>query len=86
MPVTIVPPGVLVNVQLSDEGKLFKTTLPVDSVHVGCVRVPTIGAEGVAGWAFISNTVADETQELSEILLTVTLYVPVDNPVNKVFV
>jgi hypothetical protein len=35
-------------------GNPFNTTLPVETVHVGCVIVPTAGAEGVAGWAFIT--------------------------------
>jgi hypothetical protein len=42
-------PGYLVSVQVPVEGKLPKTTLPVDSVHVGAVIAPTEGAEGVAG-------------------------------------
>jgi hypothetical protein len=35
-------------------GNPFNTTLPVETVHVGCVIVPKEGAEGVAGWAFIT--------------------------------
>ena len=34
-PVVVVPPGVLVNVQLPVDGKPFKTTLPVAIVQVG---------------------------------------------------
>ena len=40
----VVPPGVLVNVHVPDAGKLLKTTLPVATVQVGCVIVPTVGA------------------------------------------
>jgi len=47
VPVVVFPSGLLVNVQLPDEGKLFNTTLPVDTEHVGCVRVPTVGVNGV---------------------------------------
>ena len=35
--------------QLPDAGKPLKATLPVAVLHVGCVIVPTVGAEGVAG-------------------------------------
>lgn len=43
----VVPPGVLVIVQFPD-GNPLRTTLPVAREHVGCVTVPTTGAEGVA--------------------------------------
>ena len=39
-------PGLMVQLP---EGKPLNTTLPVDTVHVGCVMVPTIGADGVTG-------------------------------------
>ena len=47
MPVVVTPPGVLVNVQVPVAGNPFKTTLPVDTEHVGWVIVPTVGAVGV---------------------------------------
>lgn len=31
------------------DGSPFKTTLPVATEQVGCVIVPTVGAEGVTG-------------------------------------
>jgi hypothetical protein len=31
----VVPPGVLVNVQVPEDGKPLKTTLPVETAHVG---------------------------------------------------
>lgn len=34
-PVAVWPPGVLVTVQSPNEGRLFNTTLPVGSAHVG---------------------------------------------------
>ena len=39
-------PGLMVHVP---EGKPLNTTLPVGTVQVGCVMVPTIGADGVTG-------------------------------------
>ena len=47
-PVVVVPPGDLVKVQVPVAGKLFKTTLPVATLQVGWVTVPTTGAVGVA--------------------------------------
>jgi hypothetical protein len=35
-------------VQVPEEGKAFKITLPVDTVQVGWVIVPTEGGVGVA--------------------------------------
>ena len=54
-PVAVVPPGVLVKVQLPVAGKPFKTTLPVDSEQVGWVIVPTVGAVGVQFWTVITT-------------------------------
>ena len=49
VPVVVTPPGVLVNVQVPDDGNPLNTTLPVETLHVGCVMVPTVGGVGVAG-------------------------------------
>ena len=38
--------------------------LPVAVAHVGCVTVPTVGADGVAGCALIVIVVAVEVQLL----------------------
>ena len=46
VPVVVVPPGVLVNVQFPVAGRAESTTLPVAIVQVGCVIVPTAGADG----------------------------------------
>ena len=54
VPVEVVPPGVLVKVQVPVAGKPFKTTLPVATAHVGCVMLPTVGGE--QSWALISCT------------------------------
>jgi hypothetical protein len=43
VPVVIIPPGVLVKVHVPDSGKLFKITLPVANVQVGCVIETTSG-------------------------------------------
>lgn len=44
VPVVVIAPGDLVNVQLPDDGKPPKTTMPVATLQVGCVMVPTVGA------------------------------------------
>jgi hypothetical protein len=53
-PAVVVPPGVLVNVQLPVDGKPFNTTLPVAIVQVGWVIVPTAGGVGVVGCTLIT--------------------------------
>ena len=66
-------------------GNPLSATLPVATVHVGCVMVPTIGAEGVAGNGFITALKeADEIQPTE--LVTVKLYVFGTNPVIVVLV
>ena len=45
-------PGLRVRVQLPD-GRLLRTTLPVETLQEGWVMVPTEGAEGVAGWGLM---------------------------------
>jgi hypothetical protein len=70
VPVVVAPPGDLVSVQVPDEGKPLNATLPVATLQVGCVIVPTTGAVGVTGWALITIlTVDGETQP--EALVTV---------------
>ena len=43
-------------------GKPFNTILPVATLHVGCVIAPPLGADGVAGCAFM--TALAETAEV----------------------
>lgn len=75
-PVPAIAPGLIVQFP---EGKPLKTTLPVGTVQVGWVIVPTIGAEGVIGWVPI--TILAEGNEMQPApLLTVKVYVPVANP------
>jgi hypothetical protein len=51
----VIPPGDLVNVQVPVDGNPFNTTLPVATLHVGCVIVPGVGVVGVTGWALITT-------------------------------
>lgn len=47
VPLVVAPPGLRVNVHVPDEGNPPSTTLPVATVQVGCVLVPTVGADGM---------------------------------------
>jgi hypothetical protein len=49
VPVVVVPPGVLVRIQLPVAGSPLNTTLPVDTAQVGWVIVPIVGAVGDDG-------------------------------------
>ena len=49
VPVVVTVPGKRVNVHVPADGNPLKTTLPVDTAHVGWVITPTTGAEGIAG-------------------------------------
>jgi hypothetical protein len=48
-------PGLIVQLPA---GRPLSTTLPVGSVHVGCVIVPTIGANNAAGCVIMTFAVA----------------------------
>ena len=63
----VIPPGFIVQFPA---GNPFNTTLPVATVQVGCVIVPTIGAVGVAGCAAII-TLADNGDVHPAALVTV---------------
>jgi hypothetical protein len=69
-PVVVFPPGDLVKVQVPVPGKLFNTTLPVGTGHVGCVLVPTVGADGKAG-AELMTTFDDEEEMHPDASVTV---------------
>jgi len=79
VPVFVTPPGVRVTVHVPVEGSPFKTTLPVETEHVGCVIVPGTGGSDTGGCALIT-TLADcaDTQPLA--LVTVKVCVPVPRP------
>ena len=62
VPVVVIPPGLSVMVHVPEEGKPLNTTLPVATLHVGCVIVPTIGAVGVIGGVLI--TMFEEAGEI----------------------
>jgi hypothetical protein len=51
-------------------GKPLNATLPVPTLHVGWVIVPTVGAVGVAGWVLIT-TLAEDDEIHPEALVTV---------------
>ena len=51
----VTAPGLRVKVQVPDAGKPFNTTLPVATLQVGCVIVPTEGAVGVAGCVLMTT-------------------------------
>ncbi len=54
VPVVVVPPGVLVRVQVPEAGSPLSGTLPVVSPQAGWVIVPTVGAVGVTGGVLIT--------------------------------
>ncbi len=49
VPVVITAPGLLVRVQVPEAGRPVKVTLPVDTLHVGWIMAPRVGAAGVTG-------------------------------------
>jgi hypothetical protein len=79
VPVIVVPPGVLVNVQIPVAGKPFKIALPVATVHVGCVIIPTVGAVGVVGCVLII-TFPDAAEIHPDALVTVYENTPAVSP------
>ena len=76
VPVPAIAPGFIVQFPA---GKLFSTTLPVATEQVGCVIVPGIGAEGVAGCTLITIS-ADAGEIQPSVFVTVKLYVPATRP------
>ena len=54
-PVPVIAPGLMVHVPVA--GRPFNTTVPVAAAHEdGWVIVPTIGAVGATGGAFITTS------------------------------
>ena len=53
-PLVVTAPGLRVSVHVPLDGNPLSTTLPVETMHTGCVIVPTTGADGVTGWALIT--------------------------------
>ena len=79
VPELVEPPGVLVTVQLPVSGNPLNTTLPVATVQVVWVIVPTAGGVGVDGLVLMV-TLADEGEVHPEELVTVKEYVPAASP------
>jgi hypothetical protein len=78
-PVIIAPPGLAVTVHAA-AGNPLNATLPVATLHVGCVTVPTTGADGVTGWTFIVADVEETEVHPEDVNVTVKVYVPAANP------
>ena len=76
VPFDVIAPGFRINVHVPDAGKPFSTTLPVATVHVGCVLVPTVGAAGVAFTVRVYVAVAS-AQGAPRGLLVVTVIITV---------
>ena len=79
VPELVVPPGVLVTVHVPVSGKPLNTTLPVATVQVVWVIVPTAGGVGVDGLVLIV-TLADDDEVHPEEVVTVKEYVPAASP------
>ena len=76
VPVVITPPGERVSVQVPVAGKPFKTTLAVETEHVGWVIAPTNGAEGIAT-TVSENVAVAEAHGRPRGLLVVTVMITV---------
>ena len=63
----VIDPGLIVQLPA---GKPLNATLPVATPHVGCVIVPTVGADDVTGCTLIT-TLADATEVHPAALVTV---------------
>ena len=70
MPVVTTLSGLRVNVHVPIEGKSFNTTLPVKTVQVGWVSVPTEGAVG-APVAVVTTTFVEAVDMQPAALVTV---------------
>jgi hypothetical protein len=80
-PVPAIAPGLIVQLPA---GRLLRITLPVATAHVGCVIVPTVGVPGVTGWELTVTGEGVDVQELSAVLLTITLCKPAATPAKVV--
>jgi len=67
VPVEVTLPGLLVSVQVPDDGRSFKTTLPVATAQVGCVMVPMAGGVGIADTVTANVRVVLAPHELSAV-------------------
>jgi hypothetical protein len=55
VPVLVTASGLLVRVQVPEDGRPSRGTLPVGTAQVGWVMVPTVGAPGAPGTASITT-------------------------------
>ena len=62
------PEGEPVTVHVPEAGKPLKATLPVARAQVGWVITPTVGAEGVEGWALITALPDDDEVHPDELV------------------
>lgn len=81
-PVPAIAPGFIIQLPA---GRPLSITLPVDTAHVGCVIVPTIGIAGAPGAVLIVTTEEGEDTQ-PEALVTVKLYAPLARPAIVVLV
>lgn len=70
VPAVVTPPGKRVITHEPDDGNPLNTTLPVGTVNVGWVIVPTAGAAGVGGCAGIT-TLAEAVDKHPSAVVTV---------------
>jgi hypothetical protein len=76
-PVPVIAPGLIIQVP---DGNPFNSLLPVGTAQVGWVKLPNIGADGVAGGSFMTKL--DDGKEVQPAsLVTVKAYVPGNKPV-----
>lgn len=68
VPNVVIAPGKRIRVQVPVDGRPLSITLPVDTVHVGVVIVPTVGGEGITGCAGITTLVDDVEVQPSELV------------------
>ena len=72
VPVEVTAPGFLVSVHVPELGSPLRATLPVGTVQVGWVLVPTTGAVGAVGTALITTLpVAGETHPEASVTVKV---------------
>lgn len=69
-PEVVTSPGDMVTVQVPEDGRLLNGTVPVGTLHVGWVTVPTTGEEGVTGWE-LTVALTDEAEIHPEAFVTV---------------
>jgi uncharacterized protein YceK len=84
-PGVITPPGERIRFHVPVDGNPVNNTLPVDTVHVGCVKVPTTGDVGDDDCAMITRS-EDATEIHPTPLVTVYEYVPDGRPVIVILV